>query len=201
MRTARAKGISEQRVLSRHVVRSSLGVFVSLFALDFGALVGGGALLIEVVFGLPGVGRLTYQSLGGLDLPVIMATVLYGGFFIVITNAFVDIALRPPRPAYRGGHGMTEPLLEVRDLLVTFRTDGRRRHRGRRRLARARRDEVLGIVGESGSGKSVTMMSVMRLDPDPQHARSRARCTYGGRTCCSSRSASDARASAAARSR
>ena len=83
MRTARAKGISEQRVLVRHVLRMSLITFVSLFGLDFGALVGGGALLVEVVFGLPGVGRLTYHSLGGLDLPVIMATVLYGAFFIV----------------------------------------------------------------------------------------------------------------------
>jgi peptide/nickel transport system permease protein len=54
-------------------------------------LVGGGALLTEVVFNLPGVGRLTYQSLSGLDLPVIMATVLYGGAFIVIMNAVVDI--------------------------------------------------------------------------------------------------------------
>jgi peptide/nickel transport system permease protein len=75
----------------RHLVRSSLGTVVSLFALDFGVLVGGGALLTEVVFGLPGVGRLTYQSLGGLDLPVIMATVLYGGAFIIIMNAAVDI--------------------------------------------------------------------------------------------------------------
>ena len=75
----------------RHLVRTSLGTFVSLFGLDFGVLVGGGALLTEVVFGLPGVGALTYQSLTGLDLPVIMATVLYGGFFIVIMNAVVDV--------------------------------------------------------------------------------------------------------------
>jgi peptide/nickel transport system permease protein len=91
IRTARSKGISETRVVGRHLVRSSLGTVVSLFALDFGVLVGGGALLTEVVFNLPGVGRLTYQSLSGLDLPVIMATVLYGGAFIVIMNAVVDI--------------------------------------------------------------------------------------------------------------
>ncbi len=91
VRTARAKGISERRVLVRHVLRTSLITFVSLFGLDFGALVGGGALLVEVVFGLPGIGRLTYGSLQGLDLPVIMATVLYGGFFIVIVNALVDV--------------------------------------------------------------------------------------------------------------
>jgi peptide/nickel transport system permease protein len=91
VRTARAKGISERRVLIRHMLRVSIITFVSLFGLDFGALAGGGALLTEVVFGLPGVGRLTYRSLAGLDLPVIMATVLYGAFFIVIANALVDV--------------------------------------------------------------------------------------------------------------
>ena len=91
VRTARAKGLSERRVLLRHMLRTSMITFVSLFGLDFGALVGGGALLVEVVFGLPGVGRLTYTSLAGLDLPVIMACVLYGAFFIVICSALVDV--------------------------------------------------------------------------------------------------------------
>jgi peptide/nickel transport system permease protein len=91
VRTARAKGISEQRVLGRHTLRVSMITYVSLFGLDFGALAAGSALLTEVVFGLPGVGRLTYRSLANLDLPVIMATVLYGAFFIVIANALVDI--------------------------------------------------------------------------------------------------------------
>jgi peptide/nickel transport system permease protein len=91
VRTARAKGLSEQRVLLRHMLRVSIITFVSIFGLDFGALAAGGALLTEVVFGLPGLGRLTYRSLAGLDLPVIMATVLYGAFFIVVANALVDI--------------------------------------------------------------------------------------------------------------
>jgi peptide/nickel transport system permease protein len=91
VRTARAKGISEQRVLGRHTLRVSMITYVSLFGLDFGALAAGSALLTEVVFGLPGVGRLTYRSLANLDLPVIMATVLYGAFFIVVANALVDI--------------------------------------------------------------------------------------------------------------
>jgi peptide/nickel transport system permease protein len=92
IRTARAKGLTERRVLIRHSLRTSMISFVSLFGLDFGALVAGGALLVEVVFGLPGVGLLTYQSLTSLDLPVIMATVIYGAIFIVIANALVDIA-------------------------------------------------------------------------------------------------------------
>jgi peptide/nickel transport system permease protein len=91
VRTARAKGLPAHQVMGRHTLRVSIIAFVSIFGLDFGALAGGGALLTEVVFGLPGVGRLTYRSLAGLDLPVIMATVLYGAFFIVIANAFVDI--------------------------------------------------------------------------------------------------------------
>ena len=92
IRTARAKGLTERRVLIRHSLRTSMISFVSLFGLDFGALVAGGALLVEVVFGLPGVGLLTYQSLTSLDLPVIMATVIYGAIFIVFANALVDIA-------------------------------------------------------------------------------------------------------------
>jgi peptide/nickel transport system permease protein len=91
VRTAKAKGLSPRRVLVRHMLRNALITFVSLFGLDFGVLVGGGALLTEVVFGLPGVGRLTYNSLLNLDLPVIMATVLYGAFFISIMSALVDI--------------------------------------------------------------------------------------------------------------
>ena len=91
VRTARSKGISERRVMVRHVLRTSAIGVISVFGLDFAALVGGGALLVEVVFGLPGIGQLTYQSLQTLDLPVIMATVLYGGFFVVLVNAFVDV--------------------------------------------------------------------------------------------------------------
>jgi peptide/nickel transport system permease protein len=91
VRTARAKGITERRVLLRHSLRTSLITFVSLFGLDFGFLVGGGALLTEVVFGLPGVGQLTYVSLQGLDLPVIMTAVVYAAFFITLCSAAVDV--------------------------------------------------------------------------------------------------------------
>ena len=92
IRTARAKGLSESRIMFRHALRTSLITFVSMFGLDFGALVGGGALLTEVVFNLPGVGRLTYLALQSLDLPFIMATVMYSSFFVVVANALVDIA-------------------------------------------------------------------------------------------------------------
>src|SRR3954462_15484952 len=101
VRTARAKGLTERKVLTRHMLRTSMITFVSLFGLDFAVLVGGGALLTEVVFGLPGVGLLTYRSLVALDLPVIMATVIYGAFFITIANALVDIVYARLDPRIR----------------------------------------------------------------------------------------------------
>lgn len=91
VRTARAKGLRERRVLLRHILRNSMITFVSLFGLDFGALVAGGALLTEVVFSIHGVGYLTYQAFQNLDLPTIMATVVFGAFFIVLANALVDV--------------------------------------------------------------------------------------------------------------
>jgi peptide/nickel transport system permease protein len=103
VRTARAKGLTEQRVLVRHALRTSMIAFVSLFGLDFGALVGGGALLTEVVFGLHGVGKLTFDSLQNLDLPVIMATVMYAAFFVVVANAAVDLLYAWLDPRVRVG--------------------------------------------------------------------------------------------------
>jgi peptide/nickel transport system permease protein len=92
VRTARAKGLTERRVLLRHTLRGSMITYVSLFGLDFGALVAGGVLLTEVVFAIHGIGLLFYQSLSNLDLPTIMAIVVYGAFFIVLATVIVDIA-------------------------------------------------------------------------------------------------------------
>lgn len=91
VRTARAKGLSERRVLLRHVLRNALIPIITLFGLDFGAALGGGAILTESVFGLQGVGQYASDSIGRLDLPPIMGVVLYGAFFIVLLNAIVDI--------------------------------------------------------------------------------------------------------------
>ena len=91
VRTAHAKGLTERRVLIRHSLRTSLITYFSLFGLDFGALVGGAALLTEVVFGLHGVGKLTYDSLQNFDLPVIMAVVMYAAFFVIVANAVIDL--------------------------------------------------------------------------------------------------------------
>jgi len=91
IRTARAKGLSARRVLLKHATRSAVIPIVIMFGMDFGVLVGGAAVLTEVVFGINGVGRLTWQALKVLDLPMIMATVLYAAFFVVIANALVDL--------------------------------------------------------------------------------------------------------------
>jgi len=91
VRTARAKGLPERRVMTRHVLRNSLVPIVTLFGLDFGALLGG-AILVEGVFNINGIGQYAYESLINLDLPPIMAITLFGAFFIVLFNALVDIA-------------------------------------------------------------------------------------------------------------
>lgn len=103
MRTARAKGLSPARVLIVHGLRTSMITFVSLFGMDFAQLIGGGALLTEVVFGLQGVGRLTYQALSALDLPLIMASVMYSAVFVVLANALVDMLYIFLDPRVRDG--------------------------------------------------------------------------------------------------
>jgi peptide/nickel transport system permease protein len=90
VRTARAKGLTGKRVLIKHVLRNSLIPIVSLFGLDFAAVLGGGAILTETVFDLHGVGWYAAQSVGDLDLPPIMGVTLYGAFFIVMFSALVD---------------------------------------------------------------------------------------------------------------
>ncbi|HWA53581.1 MAG TPA: ABC transporter permease [Solirubrobacterales bacterium] len=102
VRTARAKGLSERQVMRRHVLRNSLIPIVTLFGLDFGALIGG-AIVVEAVFSLNGIGQYAYESLINTDLPPIMAVVLFGAFFVVLFNAFVDIAYAWLDPRIRLG--------------------------------------------------------------------------------------------------
>ena len=101
VRMARAKGLSERQVLLRHALVVSLASAVALFGLDFGALVGGGTLLTEVVFGLHGIGRLTYDALRNLDLAMIMGTVLYAAILVVAVNAAMDLVQRWLDPRLR----------------------------------------------------------------------------------------------------
>jgi peptide/nickel transport system permease protein len=91
IRTARAKGIRERRVIWRHGMRAAITPVVTALGIDIGYLLGG-AVLVETVFNLRGVGRLAYDGIHNADLPIIQGTVQLGAFFIVIANLIVDVA-------------------------------------------------------------------------------------------------------------
>jgi peptide/nickel transport system permease protein len=101
IRTARAKGLSERKVIFRHGVRAAITPIVTLLGLDIGILLGG-AILTETVFNIQGIGRYAYVAITQSDLPVIQGTVLFGAFFIVSMSLFVDIlyAFIDPRVRY-----------------------------------------------------------------------------------------------------
>jgi len=101
IRTARAKGLSERRVISRHALRAALTPIVTIFGLDLGQLLGG-AILTESTFNLPGLGQLSVQAIFREDLPVIMGITLFAAFFIVFANLVVDVlyAFVDPRVRY-----------------------------------------------------------------------------------------------------
>lgn len=101
IRTARAKGLSERRVIFRHGVRAAITPIVTLLGLDIGILLGG-AILTETVFNIPGIGRFAYNAIVQSDLPIIQGTVLFGAFFIVSMSLVVDIlyAFIDPRVRY-----------------------------------------------------------------------------------------------------
>jgi peptide/nickel transport system permease protein len=103
IRTARAKGLLERRVIMRHGVRSAITPIVTLLGLDIGVLLAGNAILTESVFVIPGVGRLVFTSIERSDLPVIQGVVIFGAFFIILFNLIVDIAYAylDPRVRYR----------------------------------------------------------------------------------------------------
>ena len=91
IRTARAKGLPERRVVWRHGVRSAITPVVTVLALDIGALLGG-AVLTETVFDIPGIGRLNYDAIVHSDFPIVQGTVLLAAMFIIVANIVVDIA-------------------------------------------------------------------------------------------------------------
>jgi peptide/nickel transport system permease protein len=91
IRTARAKGLRERRVIWRHGVRAAINPIATLLALDIGVLLGG-AVLTETVFDIPGIGRLNYDAITHSDFPIVQGTVLLAALFIVVANILVDIA-------------------------------------------------------------------------------------------------------------
>lgn len=101
VRTARAKGITERQVILRHVLRNSMIPIVTLWGLDFGAIVGGAAILTERVFNVQGVGFYAAESIGQLDVPPVLAITMFGAFFIVLLSAIVDIVYAALDPRIR----------------------------------------------------------------------------------------------------
>jgi peptide/nickel transport system permease protein len=90
IRTARAKGLREKAVV-RQGVRSAINPIITLFGLEVGMLLGG-AVLVEAVFNIPGIGELNYKAIQSSDFPVTQGTVLLAAAFIIVANIVVDIA-------------------------------------------------------------------------------------------------------------
>jgi peptide/nickel transport system permease protein len=103
VRTARAKGLSERQVMTRHVLRNSLIPIVTLFGLDFGATIAGTAIITETLYSIEGVGLYAAEAVQKFELPPIMGVTLYGAFFVVFVNALVDIAYAYLDPRVRLG--------------------------------------------------------------------------------------------------
>jgi peptide/nickel transport system permease protein len=101
VRTARAKGLSERRVIIHHVLRNSLIPIVSLWGLDFAAVIGGGAILTESVFNLQGVGQYAADSIARLDVPPVLVITMFGAFFVVLLQAIVDLLYAVLNPRIR----------------------------------------------------------------------------------------------------
>jgi peptide/nickel transport system permease protein len=101
IRTARAKGLSERRVVLMHGLRSALTPVVTMFGLDVAFLLGG-AVVTETVFQLPGLGQYAITALSVNDFPPVMGVTVLGALFIVVANLVVDVfyAFLDPRVRY-----------------------------------------------------------------------------------------------------
>jgi peptide/nickel transport system permease protein len=90
IRTARAKGLAEAAVVARHAVRNALMPVVTAFGVQFGYLLGG-TLVVEVVFGWPGIGQYAIGSITTVDFPAIMSVTVVISIFFVLANFLVDV--------------------------------------------------------------------------------------------------------------
>ena len=90
IRTAQAKGVSARMVMTRHIMRNALLPVVTLAALDLSLLLGG-VVVIEAVFGWPGIGLQAWTAIRNQDTPIIMGTVLFASIAVVFINLLVDL--------------------------------------------------------------------------------------------------------------
>jgi len=102
IRTARAKGLAQRRVVFRHALRNSLIPVVTVVALDLAGLVSG-AVVTETVFAWPGMGSLLIQSISNVDYPTLLAVLMLSSFAIIASNLLADVlySLLDPRIVYR----------------------------------------------------------------------------------------------------
>jgi peptide/nickel transport system permease protein len=90
VRTARAKGAPESRVMRSHILRNAMLAVVTMLGMDIGIALGG-AIFTETVFGLPGLGKVALESIFNFDLPITMGIVIFGTLAIIVFNLIVDI--------------------------------------------------------------------------------------------------------------
>jgi len=102
IRTARAKGLNERMVMTRHAIKNAVTPVITVLALDLPGLFGG-ALFTETIFSWPGMGRLFFRSAERVDFPVIMAIVMLSAMLIILFNLIADIAYAflDPRVRYK----------------------------------------------------------------------------------------------------
>lgn len=108
VRTARAKGLSERQVMTKHVLRNSLIPVITLFGLDFGATIAGTAIITEAIYNINGVGLYAAEAVEKFELPPIMGVALYGSFFVVLMNTLVDVFYAYLDPRVRLGESASE---------------------------------------------------------------------------------------------
>lgn len=91
VRTARAKGLPERTVIGKHVFRNALLPIITIIMFDLGSIVFGGAYLTEIVFGIPGLGQISFNAIFANDYPVVVAITLIGTFIVLMVNLVTDI--------------------------------------------------------------------------------------------------------------
>lgn len=90
--TARAKGLPERTVIGKHVFRNALLPLFTIIMFDLGSIVFGGAYLTEIIFGIPGLGQISFKAIFASDYPVVIAITLIGTFLVLVINLVTDIA-------------------------------------------------------------------------------------------------------------
>ncbi len=91
VRTARAKGLSERIVIGKHVFRNAILPIVTIIMFDLSGVVFGGAYLTEIIFGIPGLGRISFNAIFANDYPVVITVTLIGAIVVLLTNLATDI--------------------------------------------------------------------------------------------------------------